>query len=57
MKVKIGNTIYDSRKEPIMLVLSDQDKENISNMDLNAHKFCSFPNSWDEKEIENFMKL
>lgn len=57
MKVKIGDKIYDSRKEPIMLILSDRDKEDILNMNLDAHKFCSFPSSWDEKEIEEFMKL
>ena len=27
MKVKIGNTIYDSSEEPIMLILSNKDKE------------------------------
>lgn len=55
MKVKIGNTIYDSEKEPIMIILSDKDKENISNMHKDATRFCSFPESIDTKFIENWM--
>ena len=50
MKVKIGNKIYDSTKEPIMLILEQCDKDNISNMSPKAHKFCSFPDSLDGKE-------
>lgn len=42
MKVKIGNTIYNSNEEPIMLILSESDKENITNMATEAIKFCSF---------------
>ena len=43
LKVKIGNKIYDSKDEPIMLILSPLDKENISNMDKDHLKYCSFP--------------
>lgn len=28
MKVKIGETIFDSEKEPLMVILSAADKEN-----------------------------
>lgn len=55
MKVKIGNTIYDSSKEPIMLILSDKDKENIKNMYPKATRYCSFPDSMDRKAIEKYM--
>jgi hypothetical protein len=57
MKVKIGDQVFDSNEQPILLVLSDQDKENIANMDPEVHKFCSFPEDSDESEIREFMKV
>ena len=42
MKVKIGNTIYDSNKEPIMLILDAFDRENIENMDFEATRYCAY---------------
>jgi hypothetical protein len=56
MKVKIGNKIYDSYNEPIMLILSDDDKKNIKNMNQNATKFCIYPNNVDIDCIKQFMK-
>ena len=40
MKVKIQNTIYDSTKEPILLILTGEDKKNIRNMLGEAFKYC-----------------
>lgn len=54
MKVKIGNVIYDSIKEPIMIILSDKDKLNISNMNKECTKFMSFPKDFDLKEIDKW---
>lgn len=55
MKVKIGNCFYDSSKEPIMLILDNLDKENISNMHPEATKFCSFPDSIEDSVINSWM--
>ena len=52
MKVKIKDKIYDSNEEPIMLILNDQDKENIKNMHVDCSKICSYPEGWNEEEIE-----
>ena len=57
MIVKIGNTVVDSENEPVMVVLSDQDKENIASMLPECHKYCSFPEGREESEIRAFMKL
>lgn len=62
MKVKIGDKVYDSTKEPIMLILSEADKANISNMPIsdrypNHRKYCSFPKGMDRKIIEEFMGI
>ena len=56
MKVKIGHTIFDSEIEPIMLIMSEQDKRNIKNMSLTCTKFCSFPDGMDIEIIKNFME-
>lgn len=55
MKVKIGDVIYDAEKEPIMIILNEQDKQNIKNMHYTANKYCCFPKSKTKEEIERFM--
>jgi hypothetical protein len=56
MKVKVGDKIYDSESEPIMVILSESDKENISNMLPEATKYCSFPDKIPLEIIKEFMK-
>lgn len=55
MKVKIGNKIYDGNDEPVMIILSDEDKKNITNMLPTATKYCSYPDDYDG-DIKEFMK-
>jgi hypothetical protein len=55
MKIKVGNKIYDAEKEPVMVILSDKDKENIINMDPTATKYCGYPDDYDG-DIRKFMK-
>ena len=60
MKVKIGNVIYDSTEEPIMLILSQEDKSNIANMAPDATKYCSFPDNevkLTKEDIQTWMSL
>jgi hypothetical protein len=57
MKVKIGDKIYDSREEPILLILSEEDKRNLERMDTEATKFLSFPDKIDLNEAKRFMKI
>ena len=54
IKVKIGNDIFDSDKEPIMLVLDSEEKNLISNMG-EQRKFCVFPDDIRPADIEKFM--
>lgn len=54
MKVKIGDKIYDSEKEPIMIILSDADKKNITNMLPQCTKYCSFPEEFKD-DIKRWM--
>lgn len=55
MRVKVNSHVFDSIEEPICIVLFDQDKENIKNMDPNCTKYCSYPEAAEKKEIEQFM--
>ncbi len=55
MFVKIGNVIYDSCVTPIMLVLSDRAKQQISNMDPEQHRFCLFPEEISNSDVKEFM--
>lgn len=55
MKVKVGTQVFDSDKEPILLVLDSEEKELISNMG-DQTKFCSFPEKCRIDEINDFIK-
>jgi hypothetical protein len=57
MKVKVGDKIYDSSVEPVMVILTDQDKENIANMLPECQKYCGFPDTIPSEEIKEWMKL
>lgn len=56
MKVKVGNKIYDSKNEPIMIILEDYNKKHIRNMDKKAKKYCQFPDHITEDQAREFMK-
>ena len=44
MKVKIENMeIFSDEDKRIMLILSEKDKQNITNMSPEARKYASFP--------------
>lgn len=67
MKVKLGNAIFDSELEPIMLILSEEDKYNISHMAPEATKYCSYPDkedltpetieAWMEEEVPTVISM
>lgn len=56
MKVKIGNKFYSAEDEPIMIILSEQDKKNISEMPDEYFKYCQYPEGkYDENVVLNWM--
>jgi len=56
MKVKIGDVIYDSDEEPIMLILDEYNKQDIADMiDEDYKVYCVYPDDMEEEEIEYFM--
>lgn len=57
MRVKIGETIYDSEQIPIMLILSKAEKDHIKNMYIYDYKYCSYPNDSVISDIVTFIKV
>jgi len=60
MKVKIGNTYYDSDDQPIMIILdgnhtTDHHFTKLSNQ--KGQKYCEYPHGTSTEEIERFMEL
>lgn len=55
MQIKIRGTVYDSRDEPIMLILSQEEKDQISHMTIEDVKFCAYPD--DNKWVKNNYEL
>jgi hypothetical protein len=57
MKVKIRDKIYDASEEPVLLILTQEDKKNIENMSTNATKYCAFPDNTSLEVVKEFMKI
>lgn len=66
MKIKIRHQIHDSDKEPILLILDEEDRQTIMEMiegkwkwtevEEGISKHCIFPNYVPENKIKEFMK-
>jgi hypothetical protein len=55
MKIKIGNEVHDGDDEPIMVILTNKDKENIANMAKECTRYCEHPDTMDSEEIYKWM--
>lgn len=56
MKIEIGDTIYDSDTQPIMIILDENEKQLVSQMNTKHSKFCVYPENYSEEEIKKFIK-
>lgn len=56
MQVKVKNKIYDGNNEPVMVILSKEDKENIANMPDDHTKYCSYPENYSKEKAKKFMR-
>jgi hypothetical protein len=43
MKVKVNDEVYDAEEQPVMVILTDQDKQNIQDMPDDYSKYCMYP--------------
>jgi len=55
MKVKIGNKIHDATTEPIVIILTQSDKDNIGNMHPDKFKYICFPDDMTMEDIRKFI--
>ena len=49
MRVKVGDTWYDAKDQPICIQMSEGDQRNIANMDravATEGKYAIFPGAW-----------
>lgn len=58
MLIKIGNKIYDSKKEPIMIIFQDGDLNKFYKLEDNEYRlFIYTGKKMSDEEIKNFMVL
>ena len=58
MRVKIGEVIYNSNDNPIMVMLDQGNKEYISNLSKDGtSNVCFFPSGYKKEVIEQFMDI
>lgn len=60
MKIKIGDNVYNSNNEPVMLIFDNETDrilhtENIKNMDVTALKYCIYTDDMNVDDIRKFM--
>ena len=53
-KKKIGDKVYDGDNEPVMVILSKKDKQNIADMPEDKTKYASFPDGFSDLEWHRF---
>ena len=51
MKVIMGDSIHDSNEEPIVLIFTLKDRQNISNMAMSATSFFTYPDTMEWKDV------
>jgi len=56
MKVKVGDTVYDGKCVPIMVILTDEDKRNIGNMLPECNRYVEFPEGSPPDDIDQWME-
>jgi len=58
MKVKIGDKIYNGEKEPVMVTLTEEEKEQINNMSPDNKGYCVYPDTkeWTENNFAKIVK-
>jgi hypothetical protein len=60
MRVKIGDTWYDAKDQPVMIEIDDIQRKQIASMDPEATRYCVYDDAWKEghtaEEIMNWIR-
>jgi hypothetical protein len=64
MKIKIKDKVYDSNKEPILIIFdNDEQRKTMGTQLLNMkekggiRRYCQYPTGYDENKIRRFMEI
>ena len=57
MIVKIRDTFYSAKDEPILLLFDDSDIQNIRNMPEGNRVLCIYPDHMDQEVVKNWMNM
>ena len=57
MKVKIGNSIFDSTQIPILVIFDSNEIKHMQDMPSDNHLYCSFPDDSKDEDINDFMNV
>ncbi len=55
MKVKVGDQVFDGQNQPVMVILSERDRENIRNMHPDSNAYASAPEDYGEEKLREWM--
>jgi hypothetical protein len=56
MKICFKDKIIDGDKQPIAIILTNQDKDLINRMSPYDHMYCCYPKTaWTEEQIKKWM--
>jgi len=56
MKVKVGEETHDGLDQPIMVILTKEDKLAISHMPPEATRYAVYPDHWSVEEAMGWME-
>jgi hypothetical protein len=57
VKIKIGDKMYLTDNEPVMLIFTDQDKANIAAIHKDCDRIAYMPDTWTTEQEEEFMEV
>jgi len=64
MKVKIGDEVHDSEKEPIMVIIENKKKIDMEKVDRHKTvvekdivKYCAYPENIRKESLHKFMEI
>ena len=55
MKVKVGDTVYDPNDQPLMVILTKEDRDNIAAMSPEATRYFAGPDTMNAADVDIFM--
>ncbi len=56
MKVKVGDKIFDSGEQPLMVILNQDERDQIRDMPPEGTKYCQYPDE-EEWTKDHFKKI